>query len=161
MARAQAATPVNKKMSNAYKDDPYGKVINNYDPPSLHPPNESPLENEYAYVEDFFPPPPPPAPPAIPLNKFDHMVGPGPNHIDFSKQRPPLQSPRLQDSCHECRESRHYFELDPDMPPTHRNVNNVICGHHTQSQPLLSQYMDATPYGSACFHQNRDEPGDV
>lgn len=108
-------------------------MIGEFDPPGLIPPSESSQENEYAYVEDFFPPPPPLS--TIPMNKINryapepNLGGPDVNHYELNKSPddynpqgnmlPPRNSVQGHrhppEVCTDCRDPRHYFELDPGM----------------------------------------------
>lgn len=130
-----------KKKMMQYPEDPYSKVVNTFDPPPLLPQTESPQENEYAYVEDFFPPPPPAA--ILPAKEHsDSNTGPGPNHYEYTQSRALVDGVNVELPCEECRESRHYFELDPDVTRGGTGVGKqqYYCGHHGQSQPLLPQF---------------------
>ena len=117
-----------------------------YPPPYYRSANaESPLENEYAYVEDFLPPPPPTD--GVPMNKMmasQQVAYPGStaNHygaLGLSNKQG--AHPMLQGQSSGCDRvpTRHYFELDPDMTTNGNNYSHhvFVDGHNPRAQPPI------------------------
>ena len=106
---------------------------------------ESPLENEYAYVEDFLPLPPPTD--GVPMNK---IIAPqqvqypasAANHygaLGLSNKQNVDAVLQGQNSGCERVPARHYFELDPDMTTNGNNYSHhvFVDGHNPRPQPPL------------------------
>lgn len=152
-------------------NDPYQKV--NVDPLEPSPPyitQQETSENEYAYVDEFFPPPPPPVI-GTGTGKMANHHNPegtctsGRGRYDYHNGHNRGNLPKIPTTCghpfctpsgpcEECRESRHYFELDPDVSTSCSPGSTVYT--HAHSQPLLSQ--DILPYPG---YERRHEQGTV
>ena len=103
---------------------------------------ETPLENEYAYVEDFLPPPP--AADGVPMNKIissQQLQYPNStaNHYGalglLSKQS--SMHPMLQGQNSGCeRVPRHYFQPDPDMATNGSGYSHHVFADGHNPRPL-------------------------
>lgn len=101
---------------------------------------ESPLENEYAYVEDFLPSPPPME--GVPMNKLaasqpTQYPSSTANHYGALGLSSSKQNPMLHGQSSMCeRAPRHYFELDPEMATNGNNYSHRVFADGHSSRPL-------------------------
>ncbi len=150
------------------QDDHYKATLKLSNPPPYYSPSpDSPVENEYAYVEDILPGPhlssdatqsklvvaPQHTGPLT--NQYGALgapkpaIGPatGTHHVMYPRQN--------VIGCEECRDPRHYFELDHDPHGAH-------CSH-VLPRSTKNQYSFSMPVSHPSFQMadKKAEPGHV